>query len=88
MLSTIPFDDIERRARQARPGLALLTALTFIPFALGWIVRKAWMGLVWLWVASVAGWREAGGDRENDAAGGVAPGEKPEPYGRYPYGGA
>ena len=59
MALSIPLERIERQARQADPRTAVLTALLFVPFVLGWIVRKAWMTLVYLWSAVVAGWTEA-----------------------------
>lgn len=66
---TIPIDDIEERARQARPGLAILTAITFVPFLLGWLGRKTWMGVVFLAYAVLAGWRAAGHDDERERDG-------------------
>ncbi|GAB1823564.1 hypothetical protein [Herbidospora sp. RD11066] len=59
MALSIPLEEIEERARTADPRKALLTALLLVPFALGWTVRRAWMALVYLWSAIVAGWQEA-----------------------------
>ncbi|MEV4096957.1 hypothetical protein [Streptosporangium saharense] len=59
MALSIPVERIERQAREADPRRAVLTALLFVPFALGWLARRAWMGLVYLWSAVVAGWQEA-----------------------------
>lgn len=59
MALSIPLDQIEERARTSDPRKALLTAVLFIPFVLGWTVRKAWMALVYLWSAVVAGWQDA-----------------------------
>lgn len=69
MALTVPLQRIEERAVKADPRKALLTALLFIPFTLGWIVRKAWMALVYMWSAVVAGWHEAAAPR--DAPGGI-----------------
>lgn len=70
---SIPLDAIEQRARTARPGQALMTALVLIPYIVGWILRKLWVGAVFLWVAAVTGWREAGGTPQA---------EQRDPYGQ------
>lgn len=57
---TIPVERIEQRARQARPGKALLTLLVTVPFAVGWAARKVWLGAAFMWLAVGTGWREAG----------------------------
>jgi hypothetical protein len=66
MLPAIDVDEITERARQARPAHALLTALTFIPFLLGWTARQIWVGLTFTWTAVRVGWRAAGQDDERD----------------------
>lgn len=78
MLPAIPYDEIQERARQARPGRAILTAITFVPFLIGWVGRKIWMGMVFLTIAILAGWREAGGE--------LAPDKSPAASGHDPYG--
>ncbi len=59
MALSIPLDRIEEQARTADPRTALLTAVLLIPFVLGWTARKAWMILVYLSSAVVAGWQDA-----------------------------
>lgn len=59
MALSIPLERIEQQAQQADPRKAVLTAALLLPFLLGWIVRKAWMTLVYLWSAVAAGWTEA-----------------------------
>lgn len=70
MALTVPIEAIEARAATADPRKAILTVLLFIPFMLGWLLRKAWMALVYLWSAAAAGWQEAGRPRaaEGDSA--------------------
>lgn len=63
MALTVPIERIEERAVKADPRRALLAALLFLPFALGWLARKTWMALVYLWSALAAGWQEAGQPR-------------------------
>lgn len=59
----IPLDRIERRARQARPGRAVLTAVAAILFGLGWLAYKAcavtWLAAAWCGSAVVEGWMSA-----------------------------
>ncbi len=59
MALSIPLERIEEQARTADPRRALLTAVLLLPFALGWTARRAWMALVYLWSAIVAGWQDA-----------------------------
>ncbi|MER7126758.1 hypothetical protein [Micrococcus luteus] len=63
MALSVPLERIEQQARQADPRRAALAVVLFLPFLAGWIVRKAWMSLVYLWSAVVAGWHEAGRPR-------------------------
>lgn len=66
MALTVPIEAIEARAVKADPRKASLTVLLFIPFLLGWLLRKAWMTLVYLWSAAAAGWQEAGQPRPTE----------------------
>jgi len=63
---TVPIERIEERARSADPRRVLLTVLLFVPFALGWLARKVWMALVYVWSAVVAGWQEAARPRAGE----------------------
>lgn len=60
MALIVPIEAIEKRAQEADPRRAVLTFVLAIPFLLGWIVRKAWMALVYVWSAVAAGWQDAG----------------------------
>lgn len=68
MALTVPLRRIEERAVKADPRKVLLTLLLIVPFMLGWIVRKVWMALVYLWSAVVAGWQDAGRPRVTEGS--------------------
>jgi hypothetical protein len=59
----VPLDRIERRARQGRPGRALLTVIAAILFGLGWLAYKTcavtWLALAWCGSAVIEGWQTA-----------------------------
>lgn len=59
----VPLDRIERRARQARPGRAILTVLAAVLFGLGWLAFKAcavaWLAAAWCGSAVIEGWQQA-----------------------------
>lgn len=67
VLDRVPVDSITERARQARPGHALLTIIGGLLFGLGWCVAKlfrvAWLTVAWLYMAADEGWRQASGTR-------------------------
>lgn len=75
MLPMIDVDAIEERVQRAQPGRALAFLFTLIPFAIGWLVRRAWMCAVWVWIAILAGWRDAGGENLNDQRDGQGDGQ-------------
>jgi hypothetical protein len=67
MALTIPVEEISAEARQVDVRKALFAAARLlwtlvlaVPYALGWTLRKVWLGLVMLRTALVIGWREAG----------------------------
>jgi hypothetical protein len=57
----VPVDEITARARQARPGRAILTAIAAILFALGWLAARTltglWLALAWSGTAVKVGWQ-------------------------------
>jgi uncharacterized membrane protein YedE/YeeE len=59
----VPLDRIERRARQARPGRAVLAVIAGLLFGLGWVAYKAcaaaWLGVAWCGSAVIEGWQSA-----------------------------
>ena len=59
----IPLDRIERRARHARPGRAVLVVIAAVLFGVGWLAYKAWsaawFALAWGGSAVVEGWQQA-----------------------------
>ncbi|MCW2767918.1 MAG: hypothetical protein JWO11_3877 [Nocardioides sp.] len=77
-IPAIPVARIQAEARQVDVAKALLvavrglwTVLLAVPYALGWVLRKTWMGLGWMlhraWMglamlgtAAAVGWRDAG----------------------------
>lgn len=68
MALTVPLERIESRARASDPRKALLTVLLFVPFAVGWLARKCWMAAVYTYSAIVAGWQDAGRQRDTGGA--------------------
>ena len=56
-------DVIAARARDAKPGRALLTLIVAVLFGLGWCTRKfftvLWLGGAWCFFAVAEGWRAA-----------------------------
>ena len=58
VLSRVPVDQIGAQARQARPGLAVLTVIAAVFFGLGWCAAKAVLAVAWCAVAVREGWRE------------------------------
>jgi uncharacterized membrane protein YedE/YeeE len=65
----VPLDRIERRARQARPGRAVLTVIAAALFGLGWLACKVcavtWLAVAWCGCAVIEGWQSA---RQRDGA--------------------
>jgi hypothetical protein len=59
----VPLDRIERRARQAHPGRAVLVAVASVLFGLGWLAFKAcalaWFAAAWCASAVIEGWQQA-----------------------------
>lgn len=59
----VPLDRIERRARHARPGRAVLVVIASVLFALGWAACKAcalaWLAVAWCGSAVIEGWQSA-----------------------------
>jgi uncharacterized membrane protein YedE/YeeE len=59
----IPLDRIEARARQARPGRAVLVVIASLLFGLGWLAYRAcalaWLALAWCGSAVIEGWQTA-----------------------------
>lgn len=49
-LSDVPLDRVGRRARSARPGLVVLTLITWILLNAGWVTARV-LGALWLSVA-------------------------------------
>ena len=64
----VPLDRIERRARHARPGRAVLTVIAAVLFGLGWLAFKAcavaWLALAWCGSAVIEGWQQARAGQE------------------------
>jgi hypothetical protein len=69
-LDEVMVEQIGREARRIRPGavarrvgLALLAAIGWLLFGVGWTVRKAfvvaWLSLTWSWTAIRVGWQAA-----------------------------
>ena len=58
----VPVEAIGERARQARPGRAVLTVIAAVLFGLGGVTAKAagglWLALAWCVVAVKLGWEE------------------------------
>jgi uncharacterized membrane protein YedE/YeeE len=59
----VPLDRIEHRARQARPGRAVLAVIAAVLFGVGWLVCKAcaaaWFAAAWCGSAVIEGWQSA-----------------------------
>lgn len=55
----MPVEEISERAREVRFGRTVLTVFAAVFFAVGWVVSKAWLGLVWCAIAVQVGWRDA-----------------------------
>lgn len=52
-------ESVRREARTLDPLKVLITLICAIPFALGWVVRLAWVLFSLLWTGAVYGWRQA-----------------------------
>jgi hypothetical protein len=65
-LDSETLDVITERARQARPGRALLALAGGLLFAAGWLAARAFRILffsgAWAWAAMAVGWRQARGE--------------------------
>jgi uncharacterized membrane protein YedE/YeeE len=63
VLERVPLDRIDARARQARPGRAVLTVIAAVLFGLGWLAYKAcalsWLAVAWCGAAVAEGWQSA-----------------------------
>jgi hypothetical protein len=61
----VPVDEITAKARQARPGHALLTGIGWVLFGGAWAVTKLlgglWLALSWCWTACQMGIADARG---------------------------
>ena len=59
----VPLDRIGQRARQARPGRAVLAVVALVLFGLGWLAFKvlavAWFAVAWCGSAVIEGWQTA-----------------------------
>ena len=59
----VPLDRIERRAREARPGIVALAVIASVLFGLGWLAYKAcavtWLAVAWCGSAVIEGWQSA-----------------------------
>ena len=59
----VPLDRIERRARDAHPGRAVLAVIAGLLFGLGWVAYKtcagAWLAVAWCGSAVAEGWVSA-----------------------------
>jgi hypothetical protein len=60
VLDRIPVEQINARARQARPGRAVLTVIAAVLFGLGWVTFKTftvtWFAVAWCGSAVAEGW--------------------------------
>jgi hypothetical protein len=65
----IPLDRIERRARHARPGRAVLVVIASVLFGLGWLACRAcvlaWLAAAWCGSAVAEGWISARAGQES-----------------------
>ena len=56
---------VDADARELRPHLLVLTVITAVLFAAGWIVgqvsRGIWLVVAWMWAAAVVGFKSANG---------------------------
>ncbi|MDX3101741.1 hypothetical protein [Nonomuraea angiospora] len=75
MALTVPLERITSEARRIdfRKGLLALvrlvgTLVLAIPYGIAWGLRVVVLGLTMLWVAAVAGWRDAGRPRREDGS--------------------
>jgi hypothetical protein len=66
MALTVPLERITQEARRAdvRKGLLALvrllgTLVLGVPYVIAWCLRTVVLGVTLLWVAAVAGWRDA-----------------------------
>jgi hypothetical protein len=63
VLERVPLDRIEQRARQARPGRAVLAVIAAVLFGLGWLAYKtvavALFAVAWCGAAVIEGWQSA-----------------------------
>lgn len=63
---TIPLERISTEARKVDLARVLLTILLTVPYVLGWIARKTWLLLVFLWSAAKVGWQDAGSPKTTE----------------------
>ena len=65
VLDRVPVERISERARQARPGRALLALVGGLLVGLGFVTAKLFAvlftGGVWCWAAVAEGWAQANG---------------------------
>ncbi|MGP4092943.1 hypothetical protein [Nonomuraea sp. KM90] len=76
MALTVPLERITQEARRVdvRKGLLALlrvlgTLALAIPYGVAWCLRTLVLGATMLWVAAVAGWRDAGRPRAEGGSG-------------------
>ncbi len=58
LLERMHGEDISREARQVRFSVTILTLITAIFFAIGWVAGRLWLGSVYCGFAVRQGWRE------------------------------
>lgn len=67
LLERVPVDRITREARDAHPGVVVLTVIAAVLYGVGWLVAKAfgvvWLAAAWCGVAVKVGWQEARASR-------------------------
>ncbi|MEV0994647.1 hypothetical protein [Nonomuraea sp. NPDC050202] len=75
MALTVPLERITDEARRREFGKGLLalvrllgTLVLGIPYVIAWCLRTVVLGVTMLWVAAMAGWRDAGRPRAKGGA--------------------
>ena len=58
-------EDLEAKAREVKPGRAVLTVIAAVLFGVGWVTARVfsvlWLGAMWCGVAVREGWRASHG---------------------------
>lgn len=79
VLDRVPVEQISAQAKDAKPGIAILTVIAAVFFGIGWTAGKAaivvqtlfrgvWRGIVWSGVAVKVGWQTARAERSGEPA--------------------